>query len=415
MKVLWFEVTEPSAYVSDGNPPIAGWQDSLERIIRGVPDIDLYIAFVSKYHSQTRIIDGVTYIPMSIHWHLFERIFYPYWDIYVKKMLPQAKKIIETIKPDLIHIFGTEWPFGQVAAFTEIPVVIHLMGSIVPYYNAYYPPGYSFGEQLSRLWRHPKTFLSLYMTRRDMKSWEQWEHKTWNLVSCYMGRTHWDESLSRILHPGRRYFHVDEALRFDFITGTNSWRLQVDNKVRLVSIGCSSFWKGPDMMLKGGRILTELGVDFEWNVAGSMPQYIQKVVEAHEGASFHHCHIHLLGFKKPDELLKVLCSSSMYVHTAYIENSPNSICEAQCLGLPVVSTNVGGISSLVRQNIDGILVPANDPWQMADAIIQLANNKDLMLRMSKSGREFAMRRHSDSIIKQQLRDCYMQILDNQES
>ena len=47
MRVLWFEVTEPSAYVSGGTP-IGGWQDSLERIVRTVPNIELVIAFVSE-------------------------------------------------------------------------------------------------------------------------------------------------------------------------------------------------------------------------------------------------------------------------------------------------------------------------------------------------------------------------------
>jgi glycosyltransferase involved in cell wall biosynthesis len=100
----------------------------------------------------------------------------------------------------------------------------------------------------------------------------------------------------------------------------------------------------------------------------------------------------------------------MYVHTAYIENSPNSICEAQCLGLPVVSTNVGGIATLVRQDIDGILVAANDPWQMADAIIELAKDPLRMLRYSENTRNSALERHNDENIKKQLMDCYYSVI-----
>ena len=100
----------------------------------------------------------------------------------------------------------------------------------------------------------------------------------------------------------------------------------------------------------------------------------------------------------------------MYVHTAYIENSPNSICEAQCLGVPVVSTNVGGIATLVRHDVDGILVAANDPWQMADAIIELAKDPVRMLRYSENTRSFALRRHNDENIKKQLVDCYSSVI-----
>lgn len=37
MRILWFEVTTPSSYVN-GGPPIGGWQDSLERIVRTIPE-----------------------------------------------------------------------------------------------------------------------------------------------------------------------------------------------------------------------------------------------------------------------------------------------------------------------------------------------------------------------------------------
>ena len=113
--------------------------------------------------------------------------------------------------------------------------------------------------------------------------------------------------------------------------------------------------------------------------------------------------------------MQLLCSSTMYVHTAYVENSPNSICEAQCLGLPVVSTNVGGIASLVRQDVDGILVAANDPWQMTDAILELYKDQDRLRRYSESSRAFALSRHNDENIKKQLIDCYQAILQNNEN
>ena len=405
MKVLWFEVTEPSAYSSEGSP-IGGWQDSLERIVRTVPEIELMIAFVSDKYSEVKVVNGVTYIPIYAHWSLFEWKFCKYWDTYIKKVLPQAKCIVEKYKPNLIHIFGTEWPFGQIATYTNIPVVIHVMGSIVPYNNANYPPGYSFSSSVLHCWWNPKKVWESFIDKRNLKNRELWERSTWKVVDNYMGRTQWDCALSRIMHPERRYFHVEEALRKEFVSGNHQWKRPKDNKLRLFSTGCSTFWKGPDMMLKVAKILTDLGVDFEWQIAGSMTDSIKKYVEKREKTRFEDNHICILGYKQPAEFIEILCSSTMYVHTAYIENSPNSICEAQCLGVPVVSTNVGGIASLVRNGIDGILVPANDPWQMADAIVQLAGDGDKMESFSENSRVFALQRHDDEHIKAQLLECY---------
>lgn len=409
MRVLWFEVSEPSAYVS-GGAPIGGWQDSLERIVRTIPEIELTITFVSKKYSEVKVVNGVTYVPMYMSYSLFERKFRKYWDVYVEKMMPQALNIVEKYQPDIIQVFGTEWPMGQIAAYTDIPVVIHIMGAIVPYNNAVYPPNYSNnGLKYKNLYR-PHKLWDIWKEERNRQNWEQWERRTWKLIKNYMGRTQWDESLSRVMHPNRNYFHVDEALRTDFISGNNKWLGPTEGKIRLITTGCSTFWKGPDMMLKAAKILKDIGVDFEWNVVGRMPCSLRKEVEDHEGLSFDDCNISILGFKNTNELMQILCTSTMYVHTAYIENSPNAICEAQCLGLPILSTNVGGISSFVHHDIDGYLVPANDPWQMADAVIELSKDKERMKRYSENARNTASIRHKDENIKQQLLYCYKQVI-----
>lgn len=411
MKVLWFEVTEPSRY-KEGGKPIGGWQDSLENIVRKYSKIELCIAFMSC-HSETKEIDGVTYKPIKFHYSFLEKYTKKYWDIFVEKMLPSAIKIIEDYNPDIIHIFGTEWPFGQIAKYTKVPIVIHIMGAIVPLNNANYPPGYSkfdiikqCGFNLWKIFTTIKTFI-------DSNNREYWERNTWHSVSNFMGRTDWDLMISGLLHPDRKYFHVEEALRPSFINSKIKWTNQNKTKIKLITTGCGNFWKGPDMLLKTAKILTELNVNFEWNVAGKMPDNIRTIVEKKEKAKFSNNNVIFLGFVNPEKLSELLVSSTLYVHTSYMENSPNSICEAQCLGVPVVSTNVGGISTLVRNDIDGILVPANDPWQMTNAILELSTDQARLMRYSNNAREYAMSRHNPEHILNQLLNCYKTIIDNQ--
>jgi hypothetical protein len=84
------------------------------------------------------------------------------------------------------------------------------------------------------------------------------------------------------MHPGRNYFHVDEALRVDFIKGIYKWNTLSGRKIRLFSTGCSSYWKGPDMMLKVAKILKAQNICFEWLVAGRMSSPIKQMVELKE-------------------------------------------------------------------------------------------------------------------------------------
>ena len=74
MKVLWFEVTTPSKYKNQ-NVVIGGWQDSLEAIVREIPDIELSVAFPSKTRNDiVKNVDGVTYIPIYLEYTLYPSI-----------------------------------------------------------------------------------------------------------------------------------------------------------------------------------------------------------------------------------------------------------------------------------------------------------------------------------------------------
>ena len=164
------------------------------------------------------------------------------------------------------------------------------------------------------------------------------------------------------------------------------------------------------MMLKTASVLKDVGIEFEWSVAGKMSEELKEIVEKTERLKFSDCNIRILGFLPPEKMVDYLCEATMYVHTAYIENSPNSICEAQILGVPVISTMVGGIASLVHDGIDGELFPANDPWQMANGIVGLSKDLEKLKRYSENARSVALKRHSAENILSELLTCYNDIL-----
>ena len=116
--------------------------------------------------------------------------------------------------------------------------------------------------------------------------------------------------------------------------------------------------------------------------------------------------IQLLGIKNANEIVNLLNETRIYVHPSYIDNSPNSLCEAQLLGVPSIATNVGGISSLIENGENGYLVSSNDPYFLAARIIQLLNDRSLLLKISKNAREKAWERHSKEKILNQLIDTY---------
>lgn len=81
----------------------------------------------------------------------------------------------------------------------------------------------------------------------------------------------------------------------------------------------------------------------------------------------------------------------------------------QILGLPIVSTNVGGIPSLVEDGVDGFLVPANDPYQAAYSIQLLCNNRTMNIGMGKKAKAKALERHQPNKVVGQILDVYNKI------
>src|SRR5882724_814336 len=83
--------------------------------------------------------------------------------------------------------------------------------------------------------------------------------------------------------------------------------------------------------------------------------------------------------------------ADIFINTNHIDNAPVAVLEACAMGLPVVSTNVGGIPNLLTDGETALLVPDDDDCAMADAIRSLLNDPGLAARLSAQGRLLAER------------------------
>ncbi|HBK83748.1 MAG TPA: glycosyl transferase family 1, partial [Flavobacterium sp.] len=74
----------------------------------------------------------------------------------------------------------------------------------------------------------------------------------------------------------------------------------------------------------------------------------------------------------------------IFINTTHFDNTPVSIIESMALGLPIVSTNVGGIPYLLSHNKNALLVEDNNAQQMADAIEILLNNEAIVQKITQN-------------------------------
>ena len=81
------------------------------------------------------------------------------------------------------------------------------------------------------------------------------------------------------------------------------------------------------------------------------------------------------------------------IHPSIIDNSPNTVCEAQIAGLPVIASDVGGLRSLIEHKETGILTSLHHE-RLANEILKLKTNPALWNKISMNSRKTARSRHN---------------------
>lgn len=92
------------------------------------------------------------------------------------------------------------------------------------------------------------------------------------------------------------------------------------------------------------------------------------------------------GLLSNEDWILVSKEYTLFINTSHYDNTPVSLIEAMAVGLPIVSTNVGGIPYLIKDKENALLVNDDAVLEMVDAIKSLLNNPQLALKFSKSSR-----------------------------
>lgn len=404
MKILWYTNT-PCHYKQNNAYNGGGWLSSLQTLLMRRSDIELGIAFPLDDEKEKVVENGVSYYPLSMPKLGFKEKFQFFFCKENKIIKNERKRFsryentirkpLEDYKPDVIMVFGSEMSFGLVASLTDIPVILHIQGVLNPCYNAFLPPFVSWTDFIKSA-HGIKDGLQRLVTRKQWLASCEREKEILGRVKNYFGRTDWDYRVCQMMHPGANYFYSSEVLRPIFYQSTER---DLPNKLTIVTTISSPLYKGYDLVLKTAMMLKTKGVDFVWKCFGNINP---SVVEKQLGMKHKDINVSLCGVASAEQLRDEISNATVYVHTSYIDNSPNSLCEAQILGCTPIATYVGGIPSLIKNGETGYLVPANDPYQLAFLLEDLFLNPEKNLAIGKAAKEVALVRHNPNQIVDKL-------------
>ena len=411
MRILWFTNTPSNYKIEKNGYNGGGWISSLEDEIIKQENIELAISFILPNEEFKITQNNVTYYPISLtipnKFIALKRIVNESAEL--KENIDKYIEVVNDFKPDIIEIFGSEQSFGLISKYINLPIVLHIQGIINPYYNACLPPFFSWKSVIFQN-MNPINILREYLNRKRWKIQSKQEIEILRNIKYYIGRTTWDQRVTNIFNQSCSYFYGSEILRNVFY---QLGERNIPEKLKIVTTISNPLYKGFDLILKTAQIMkNNLNLDFIWDVFGNIDS---RFIEREFGISYKNVNIRLMGVARAEDIKEKILKCTCFFHPSYIDNSPNSICEAQILGCPVISTNVGGISSLITDNVTGFLIPSNDPYQAAYLIKQLYTNRILNERVGIEAKEIAIIRHNKQKIVKDLIEVYEQIQCNNDN
>ena len=324
------------------------------------------------------------------------------------------KEIADRYKPDVVHIYGSEYPFtlAYLNACGPENVVISIQG-IPTIYSRYYLSGI----HLCDILRHPMLLLQKYMFGKRNK----YEREALTKCKYFEGRSDWDKAISWSFNPSSKYFFCSRTLRPSFYE--ERWDIEKIERHTIFLSQAGNPIKGLHQVIKALPYICKIYPDVKIYVAGNSPysnsslklyikslgygKYVNSLIKKMKLEE----RIIFVGKLDEHEMCEYYKRVNVFICPSTIENVPNSVAEAQMLGTPCIASYVGGNNSLIQQGVDGLLYRFEEYEMLAKYVCDLFGNDEMALKFSFNGHNTALQRHDKKKNVNNLTDMYKTILN----
>ena len=419
MNILWLiniPLPEASQLMGENPSPFGGWLINASKDLANKEDVELSIAFPSNKANKFRELKG-------------EKInYYPFIpvkenDNKVIENNESFETLLNNLKPDIVHIYGTEIAHTLSMVNTcnkiNIKTVISVQGlvSIIEKHMYSNLPIYAiYGNTFRNIIRKDNVRGLKKLFRNRGKN----EIEAIKRTNHIIGRTTWDKACSNQINPQANYHFCNETLREEFYK--HQWDVNDCEKHSIFLSQGQYPIKGLHYVLEAMPLILKKFPQTKVYISGKditksdsikdkllmtyYGKYIRKMIKRLDLER----NVVFTGPLDEEKMCQRYLKSHVFVCPSSIENSPNSLGEAMILGVPSIASYVGGIPDMLKDKEEGFLYQHDAPYMLTHYICEIFEKKDLAIKFSKNAREHALKTHDRNENTRRLIKIYNEIV-----
>ena len=417
MRALWITNTifpVPSSALGIPEPVVGGWMYGIAKQIASTDGVRLAVATTYRGNDLKIFdIDGVLYYLLPLHTT----------SGYPKTLEPLWQKVCTEFQPDVIHIHGTEYTHG-LACMRSCPSMSYIVSiqGLVSVCARYYYTGIRKSDVFKNItFRDIIRRNTIFEAKRNFIKRGMFEREYIQRTKHVIGRTEWDDAHTKSINPSVNYHFCNEILRDSFYINpkwNNSHK--TDYTIFLSQANCP--YKGLHQVLKAMALLKQTFPYIKVRVAGhniiNTSTLIDRIKLSGYGAYIRklikqlnlHNHVQFTGFLTEDKMIAEYLNAHLFLCPSSIENSPNSLGEAQLLGVPTIASYVGGVPDMINHGETGLLYRFEEVELLAEYIRRIFADTTLAMTLSKNGIKAAKKRHHQKENLNRMIEIYQMIV-----
>lgn len=358
-------------------------------LCKALSDRDVELTILSPSASPTVSIEGATIIGLGDFEVSRDLRYYALrWFRYNIEVLGRAKRLLREIEPDLVHHMFPSWiDYG----FSFYPILNQtrpfIYGPILTQTSGAVPPAMAPKDHLTAAYR--KAFsrrLYVQTLRRATRVIVSLED-----AFGYLPRFVRDKSVTICHGVDSRLFHP-------------STRRAENSAFNVVFLGRLVPFKGASVAIRAVSQIKERIPNIVLAIAGVGPQRDElETLARSEGVEDS---VRFLGFVEGSRVPSLLRNSDVLCCPSIADASPTVILQGMACGLPIVASNVGGISEMVGHGASGLLVEPDNEMKLSEAFVKLHEDSELRRRLGDDGRLRVEREYDWDVIAKRMVGLY---------